>query len=257
MEEKNSLINPETSKKINWPIIISLIVIVIVVAVLLYVDYKKTENNAPNPPISGEEYKPEPISRDDNPRREEIIKDSSKYGCAGPDTINPAITKEADKTWTILKDGTTKIVSLGKYKIKNQANMTLDVPKLWLYFVSEKLSDRDDKVYSLEKSYVSKMTLVVNGYEREIKLGGSEYMLIELDNYPLGDIYPYDKETYLEFEVLVELKCDNLQGGECLGNNNNSLKFLDGADISPVFRIFAVGCQEFSNDIIFNAKFSY
>ena len=101
------------------------------------------------------------------------------------------------------------------------------------------------------------MTLVVNGYEKEIKLGGSEYMLIELDNYPLGDIYPYDEETYLEFEILIELKCGNLQNGTCLSNGDESLEFLDGADISPMVRIFAVGCQEFTHDISIDAEFSY
>ena len=44
----------------------------------------------------------------------------------------------------------------------------MDVPKLWVYFKSNKLSDRDDDLYSLEQSYVSKMNLVVNGYKKEI-----------------------------------------------------------------------------------------
>lgn len=255
MDSPNNI--EEKSKKINRPIVAFLVIIVIAAAVFLYVDYQKTKNNSQNPPISGEEYKPKPISRDDNPRRAEAIKDNSKYGCASPDTIKPIITKEADKTWTIPKDGTTKTVSLGKYKIKNPIYTTLDIPKLWLYFSSDELSDRDDKVYSLEKSYISKMTLVVNGYEKEIKLGGSEYMLIELADYPFGDIYPYDKETYLEFEVLVELKCSNIQNGTCLSNADQSLKFLDGADISPMFKIFAVGCQEFTDDIVVDAEFSY
>jgi hypothetical protein len=246
-----------TSKKINWKIIVPIIIVIVVAGIFLYLDYQKTKNNPQNPPVSGEEYKPEPISRDDNPRRAEAITDNSKYGCSSPETIKPTTTTEADVKWEIPKDGTTKIVSLGKYKIKNPIYTLLDIPKLWLYFESEKLSDRDDKVYSLEKSYVSKMTLVVNGYGKEIKLGGDEYMLIELDKYPLGDIYPYDKETYLEFEVLIELKCSNVQNGVCLNNENNSLKFLDGADISPTFRIFAIGCQEFSHDIVVDAEFSY
>lgn len=245
------------SKKLNWPIVIFLIVVILITAGFLYVDYQKTKNNSQNPPISGEEYKPEPISRDDNPRRIEAIKDNSKYGCASPETIKPTITKEADKIWVIPKDGTTKTISLGKYKIKNPVYTLLDITKLWLYFESEKLSDRDDKVYSLEKSYISKMTLVVNGYEKEIKLGGSEYMLIELDNYPFGDIYPYDREAYLEFEILIELKCSNLQNGTCLDNSGKSLKYIDGADVSPMFKIFAVGCQEFTHDIIVDSEFSY
>ncbi len=244
-------------KKINWPVIIMLVIIIIAVIIFLYLDYKKTENNNSNETITGEEYMPEPISRNDNPRREETIKDNSKYGCASPATIEPLITKEADKTWIIPKDGTIKTISLGKYKIKNPIYTLMDIPKLWLYFMSDKLSNRDDKVYAPENSYVSKMTLIVNGYEKEIKLGGSEYMLIELDNYPLGDIYPYDKETSLEFEVLIELKCQNIKNGVCLGNNEKSLDFLNNADISPMFKIFAVGCQEFTHDIIVDAEFSY
>ena len=255
MDDSNNI--KEKSKKINWPIVIILIVIIIVAGVFLYTDYKNTGNNPPDGSTQGTEYMPEPISRDDNPKRAEAIKNGDKYGCASPATIEPEITKEADTTWKIPKDGTSNVISLGKYKIKNPIYTLMDIPKLWIYFESEKLSDRDDNLYALEQSYVSKMTLVVNGYEKEIKLGGSEYMLIELDKYPLGDIYPYDKATALEFEVLVELKCSNLKNGDCLSNNNRSLEFLNKADITPKFKIFAVGCQEFTHDITVDAKFSY
>lgn len=248
----------DKSKKINWAIIAPAIVAVIIVAVIIYLDYRRTgDDNSPTPPSNSEEYKPKPVSLKDNPKRAEAITDISKYGCASPATIEPIITKEPDKIWTIPKDGSANVVSLGKYKIKNLAYTVLDIRKLWLYFFSDKLSTRDDKVYALEKSYVSKMTLVVNGYEQEIKLGGSEHMLIELSDYPLGDIYPYDRETFLEFEVLIELKCSNIQNGTCLSNKNESLKFLDGADISSMFKIFALGCQEFDQDITIDAEFSY
>ncbi len=245
------------NKKINWKIILPLIAVLIIVGIFIYQDYRKNENNPGNPPTSQEEYRPVPVSKTDNPRRSEAIVDNSKYGCASPATIVPAVTKEANATWTIPKDGSTNTISLGKYKIKNPIYTLMDIPKLWLYFESNKLSDRDDKVYALEKSYVAKMTLIVNDQAQEIKLGGDEYMLLELDNYPLGDIYPYDKETVLEFEILIELKCEKIQGGECLGNNGKSLKFLDGADISPMFRIFAIGCQEFAHDIVVDAEFKY
>lgn len=244
------------NKKINWAIIVPVIVTVIIVIIFGYLSYRKTENNPPAPPIS-EEYKPEPVSKKDNPKRAEEIKNISIYGCAGPQTIEPTITKNPDTIWVIPKNGESNIISLGKYKIKNPANTILDINKLWLYFFSDKLSTKEDNVYALEKSYVSKMTLVVNGYEQEIKLGGTEYMLIELPDYPLGDIYPYDRETFLEFEVLIELKCGNIKNGVCLSNENKSLKFLDGADITSMFKIFALGCEEFDKDIIIDAKFSY
>lgn len=254
MEELN---NNFKGKKLNWPIIIFLIIIIIAAGIFFYIDYQKTKNNSQNQITPEEEYMPEPVSRENNPRRAEAIKDNSKYGCVSPETIKPIITKEADTKWEIPKDDATKTISLGKYKIKNSIYTLMDVPKLWVYFKSNKLSDRDDDLYSLEQSYVSKMNLVVNGYKKEIKLGGSEYMLIELDNYPLGDIYPYDKATSLEFEILIELKCNNSKNGACLSNNDRSLEFLDKADILPQIKIFAIGCQEFTYDIIVDAEFSY
>lgn len=247
------------NKKINWAIIVPIIIAIIAVAIFVYLDYQKSKPGSQNPPGSSitEEYKPKPVSRTENPRRTEELKNVDKYGCAGPATIEPIVVKNPDTLWEIPKDGTSRTISLGKYKIRNAARTVLDIPKLWLYFFSDKLSTREDKVYALESSYVSKMTLVVNGYEKEIKLGGPEYMLIELADYPLGDIYPYDQETYLEFEVLIELKCNNFKNKTCLSNENKSLKFLDGADITPMFKIFAVGCQEFDKDITIDAKFSY
>lgn len=246
------------TKKINWAIIIPAIVALIIVAVFIYLDYKRPgDDNSPIPPSSSEEYKPEPVSLKDNPRRAEAITDISKYGCASPATIEPTITKEPDMVWAIPKNNESRTISLGRYKIKNPVRTVLDIRKLWLYFFSDKLSDREDGVYALEKSYVSKMTIIVNGYEKEIKLGGSEYMLIELPDYPLGDIYPYDRETFLEFEVLIELKCSNIQNGVCLDNEGKSLEFLDGADITSMFKVFALGCQEFDKDITVNAEFSY
>ena len=237
------------NKKINWAIIVPIIIAIVAVAIFVYLDYQKSKQGSQNPPGSSisEEYKPEPVSRTENSKRAEGLKDVEKYGCASPATIEPIVVKNPDTLWEIPKDGTSKTISLGKYKIRNAARTVLDIPKLWLYFFSDKLSTREDKVYALESSYVSKMTLIVNGYEKEIKLGGPEYMLIELADYPLGDIYPYDRETYLEFEVLIELKY----------NGNKSLEFLNGADITSMFKIFAVGCQEFDKDITIDAKFSY
>ena len=87
---------------------------------------------------------------------------------------------------------------------------------------------------------------MVNGHEREIKLGGDEYMFIELDDYPLGDYYPYENVD-LEFEFLVELEYDGKE----------SLDYINGADIQAQIRIFAIGCQEFTKDIKTSAKFEY
>lgn len=246
------------NRKINWAIIIPIIAVIILAGALVVFDYQRTKkenNNGPGP--TSDEYRPEPISRENNPRRSEAIVDLPKYGCASPATIEPTITKNPDAVWRIPKDGTINTISLGKYKIINDDKTVLDIPTLWLYFTSEKLSNRDDKVYALENSYVAGMKIIVNGYEKEIKLGGPEYMLIELSGYPLGDIYPYDRETILEFEVLIELECANLQNGICLSNGAKPLDFINDADITSMFRIFAVGCQEFTKDIFIESKFSF
>lgn len=240
--------------KINWAIIVPAIVAIIVAAIFIYVDYQKQKHEASNNPLITEEYKPQPVSAKDNPRRSETISSFSQYGCASPATIEPEITKNPDSAWRIPKNGSSNTISLGKYKITNPQYIVLDIPTLWLYFFSDKLSNRDDKIYALESSYVARMKIIVNGYEKEIKLGGPEYMLIELPDYPFGDIYPYDKKTILEFEVLIELKCNNFQNGVCLGNNKKPLDFINGADVQAQFRIFAIGCQEFTKDIVVDSK---
>jgi len=240
--------------KINWAIIVSAIIAIIVVVIFIYVDYQKKKHEADNNPSITEEYKPQPISAKDNPRRSETITSLSQYGCASPATIEPEIIKNPDSVWRIPKDGSSNTISLGKYKITNSQYTILDIPTLWLYFFSDKLSNRDDKMYALESSYVARMKIIVNGHEKEIKLGGPEYMLIELPDYPLGDIYPYDRKTILEFEVLIELKCNNYQKGICLSNNNQKLDFINNTDVQAQFRIFAIGCQEFTKDIVVDSK---
>jgi hypothetical protein len=244
-----------SNKKINWAIIIPIVMAIVIVAVFLFLDYQKQRNASKKEQSSiSEEYRPQPISRKDNPRRSEVINNLSRYGCANPATIEPLITKNADTIWKIPKDGSSHTISLGKYKIINSQYTILDIPTLWLYFVSDKLSDRDDKIYAPESSYVAGMKIIVNGHEKEIKLGGDEYMLIELSDYPLGDIYPYDKKTILEFEVLLELKCNNFKNNICLDNHFRALKFPSNTDIGAQFRIFAVGCQEFTHDIFTESK---
>lgn len=248
----------ELFKGIKWAIVLPLIIIVIAVSVVGYLDYKKnhkvddTTNNFPS------NYTLlEPISKDKNPRRSETITNLSQYGCASPETITPETLRAPDAIWKIANNGDTTAVSLGKYRIKNLAKTVLDISKVWIYFASDKLSTRTDKFYNLEKSYVESITLNVNGYKKEIKLGGDNYMFLELSDFPFGDIYPYDKNYAMEFEITLNLKCKNIQNGQCLDNVGKSLSYTNGADIKSQFRFFVLGCVEFTNDMNVNAKFSY
>lgn len=255
--DEKIVVDDEGGKRFNWQIIIPIIVAIAIVAVFIYLDYKR-EPASPEEPNGGqqsEEYKPKPISPSENPRRAEQL--NPTIGCAGPVNIEPDVLVEADKEWAINKNGETTKVSLGKYKITAPINLLFDIPTLWLYFFSEKLSDREDALYGLEKSYVSRIVLSVNGYEREMKLGGDKYMFIELSDYPLGDLYPYDRETILEFEFFIELKCRNLENGICSGNEGESLDYLNNTDVRAQIRIFAIGCQDFSNDLIIDSVFKH
>ena len=234
-------------KKIKWEIIIPVIIAIVLVAVFVYLDYRD-KNPGPSPDLNGETViKPKPTPPSENPEREKELEMGRDYSCASPATIEPDVIKEPDSIWKINRDGEKTIVSLGKYRINNSAKMVLDIPRLWLYFFSEDLSDREDKLYGIKKSYVSGITLVVNDNKRELKLGGDEYMFIELDDYPLGDLYPYIQKTALEFEFLVELKYDK----------EELLDYVNGADIQSQIRIFAIGCQEFTRDIKTSANFEY
>ena len=242
-------------KKFKLEIIIPIIVAIIIVAVFIYLDYIKEKAKVPDLPWT---ITTKPVHPSENPRRSEEI-NFVTYGCGGPGSFDPVLVKQPDKVWEIDKRG--KIISLGRYRVNHPKFTVLDIPKLWLYFVSESLSKRDDKWYGLEKSYVSKIILKVNGHEREIKLGGDEYMFIELDNYPLGDYYPYE-DMNLEFEFLIELKCSNLKKGifrksVCLDNQGKPLNYINNANIQAQIRVFAVGCQEFTEDIIVDGNFKY
>ena len=243
--------------KIKWQIIIPVIVAIIFVGIFLYLDYKRQSEMAPEEPDTEQPIdtdRPKPVIPSENPRREEQL--DPRLGCASPENIKPETLKEPDKEWIIDKNGKITI-SLGKHRITAPIHLVFDIPRLWLYFFSEELSDRDDNLYGLEGSYVSKITLVVNDYERQIKLGGDKYMFIELDNYPLGDLYPYDKDVFLDFEFLIELNCNNIENNVCLNNDGKSLDFINNADVRSQIRIFAVGCQEFSNDLITDSVFKH
>ena len=239
-------------KSKKWQLVIPVILAIMVAGIFIYLDYKaKLEANKENQVL---EYKPEPISPSENPRRAEQLNPKTGYGCAGPQHIPGTTLKEPDPTWEIKNDGSITKISLGKYRIEAPVNTVFDINKFWLYFFSEKLSEREDQIYALESSYVSRILLTVNSYEKEVKLGGGEFMLIELD-YPLGDLYPYDKKTILEYEFTIELKCKNIENGKCLDNSGKPLDYLNGVEIIPQIRIFAEGCQEFDGDITIEASF--
>jgi len=250
----------DAKKKNKLLIIIPVLVAVIAVAVFIYLDYKNKPEPEPVPNNKGQtsDYKPKPVSPAENPLRAIPLDPNkvSRYGCAGPQHLEAITLNESDKVWEIKKNGDTTRVSLGKYRIYAPAMAVFDIKKLWLYFYSEKLSERDDNIYALESSYTSKMLIIVNDYEKEIKLGGNEYMLIELD-YPLGDLYPYEKATTLEYELVIEFKCKNIADRKCLDNENKPLDYLNDASIVSTIRFFALGCQEFEKDVEIEAKFKY
>lgn len=253
----------EQTKKSKLGLIIPIIVAIVLVAVFVYLDYKKPHTEPedtdqtqedPKEQKDKEAIRPQPISPSENPRREEEL--DPRLGCAGPVNIKPETLKEPDKEWIINKNGKT-FASLGKYRITAPSYLVFDIPKIWLYFFSEKLSDRENNLYGLEQSYVSGISLIVNDFERKISLGGEKYMFIELDDFPFGDLYPYDREVVLDFEIIIELECNNLDKDTCLDNEGNSLNFINNADIQSQIRIFAVGCQEFTNDLVTDAIVKY
>lgn len=199
----------------------------------------------------------EPIKPTENPARQEPLDSSLGYGCGGPGSFKAETTGDPSAVWKIKKDGSETTVSLGKYKLPLLERTVIDLNKIWFYFQSNVLSERDDKWYGLESSYNSGMIFSVNGYEQEVKLGGDEYMFVELTGYPLGDWYPYIRERYVEFEIFVKLKCKNIQDGKCLDNGNKPLDYVNNADIKSNIRLFATGCEPFTVDITTDAKIEY
>ena len=129
---------------------------------------------------------------------------------------------------------------------------------MWLYFSSEALSDRDDKLYGLEDSYLSRIILKLGEQSREISLGKTgEHMFIELDDCPLGNIYPLNRETEINFEILLEIGCKNFKDGACLDNEGKPLDYLNGADLTATIRLFALSWQDFTKDISIPSHFKY
>jgi len=182
--------------------------------------------------------------------------DSNKYNFVG--SLDFVTIKPADETLLISKDQQKRMFSLGKFKLPLETYTILRIPKLWLYFSSEALSDRDDKLYGLEDSYFSRIILKVGKQSREISLGKTgEHMFIELDDCPLGNIYPLNRETELNFEILLEVGCNNFKDGACLDNEGKPLDYLNGADLIAIIRLFASSEEDFTKDISIPLHFQY
>lgn len=171
----------------------------------------------------------------------------------------PFIVKEPPTQFLeINKDQEKKIFSLGRFKLNLEPNTYLQIPKLWLYFFSEKLSNREDNMYGLEDSYLSKIILKVGEETREIKLSKSnEHSFIELEDCPFGNIYPVNYGTSLEFEFLLEIGCNNFTDNICLDNKGKPLDYINNADLLAQIRLFAVSYQDFTKDIPILVHFKY
>lgn len=163
-----------------------------------------------------------------------------------------------DKVIEIKKNGSKKIISLGKFRLPLEKNTILAIPTVWLYFFSEKLSDRDDKLYALENSYLSKIIFKQGKVSREINIGkGKTHSFIELVKCPIGNVYPVNYETYLDFEFLLEIECNNIQNNTCLDNEGKSLEYMNNADLLAKIRVFASSFQDFTKDIYVYLNFKY
>lgn len=174
--------------------------------------------------------------------------DSNKYNFVS--SLDFVTVKPADETLLISKDQQKRMFSLGKFKLPLETYTLLSIPKLWLYFNSDALSDRDDKLYGLEDSYLSKIIIKAGNQSQEVSLGKSgEHMFIELDDCPLGNIYPVGHETEANFEILLEIGCSNFKDGVCLDNGGEPLDYLNGADLTAIIRLFAKSYQNFTQDI--------
>lgn len=182
--------------------------------------------------------------------------DPNKYNFVG--TLDFSSVKPADEFLLISKDKKKRIFSLGKFKLPIETYTLLRISKLWMYFTSDKLSDRKDKFYGLEDSYLSRIILKVGNKERKIELGtGGEHMLIELIDCPLGNISPVNHETSVEFEILLEIGCNNFKDNACLDNGGKPLDYINGADLSTTIRFFVVSWEEFTKDIVIPVHFKY
>ena len=173
-------------------------------------------------------------------------------------TLDITTEKETDNPIIIGKDGQKRVFRLGKFKFHLEPNSIVLISKLWLFFSSEKLSDREDKLYGLEDSYLSKIIFKAGNNTKEVKLGKTgEHSFIELDNCPIGNYDAVDYRTTQEFEFLLEVGCNNFKDEKCFDNEGKPLDHIDGADLSATIRFFVVSMEIFNKDINISTKFKY
>ncbi len=184
------------------------------------------------------------------------INDPDKYNFFS--SLDFTTIKSADTTLLINKDQQKRMFSLGAYELPLETYAVLAIPKLWLYFSSEALSDRDDKLYGLEDSYLSKIILKTGKQFQEINLGKTgEHVFIELDDCPLGNIHPVNRELKIDFEIILEIGCNNFKDGACLDNEGKPLDYINGADLTASIRFFVISGETFTNDMSMPLHFKY
>lgn len=169
------------------------------------------------------------------------------------------VLEEPPAEFLEIKKGEDKrLFSLGKFKLSLEPNTILIITRLWLYFFSEKLSDREDKMYGLEDSYLSKIIFKRGEKTEEVSLGRSgKHSFIELTDCPLGNIYPVNYNTEFEFEILLEIGCNNFKNNACLDNEGKSLDYINNIDLLAKIRLFAISFQDLTKDISITTKFKY
>jgi hypothetical protein len=237
-------------KKILIPTIIALgIIILIIVAVLILIKKPQPSGSMPKPQPNFDVWETCKQMRYD-------INKQDQYNFLGAlDFVEETPHTEIIE---IKPTPEKQLISLGKFTLNLEPNTVLVINKLWLYFSSEKLSDRDDNLYGLEDSYLSKIIIKKGNLTQEIKLGDTgEHSFIELDNCPLGNIYAVDYATQIDFEIMLEVGCNNLKDGVCLDNNGKPLNYIDGADLTAQLRLFAASEEAFNKDISIPMKFKY
>lgn len=236
-------------------IFIIIIGILVVIAIGLLI---KSGGEKPQPQ-PGLEPRPHPQTEEDpwgNCKQMTYDPKNVDYNFVG--TLNLTLEKPADQFLEIQKDEEKRIFSLGKFRLPLETNTFLRIERLWLYFFSEKLSDREDWLYGLEDSYLSKIILKVGDKTKEINLGKSgEHAFIELTDCPLGNIYAVDYETFIEFEFLLEIGCNNFKENKCLDNKNKPLDYIDNAELQARIRLFVISFDKFTKDIFIPVKFKY
>lgn len=236
-------------KKILTPTIIVLIVILIIIALLISIKKPKSSGSIPRPQPNSDVWETCKQMKYD-------IKQQYTYNFLA--ALNFVEEIPHAEVIEIKPTPEKQLISLGKFTLDLEPKTVLVIQKLWLYFFSEKLSDRDDNLYGLEDSYLSKIIIKKGNLTKEIKLGKTgEHSFIELDDCPLGNIYAVDYPTQIDFEIILEVECNNLTGGVCLDNSGKPLTYIHGADLEARLRLFAASEEELNKDISIPMKFKY